>query len=64
MLKPTPTTMLTGQFIAQLSVIPMIMYATSWQWIICAIMYFGIMTFGITMGYHRYYTMGYYISCT
>lgn len=60
MLKPTPTTMLTGQFIAQLSVIPMIIYATGWQWIVCAIMYFGIMTFGITMGYHRYWSHRYF----
>ena len=49
-----PIQLLTGQIIAQLSVIPMILYAQPWQWGITAVMYFGILCLGITMGYHRY----------
>lgn len=60
MLKPTPISLLTGQIIAQLAVIPMIIYAIGWQWAICAFMYFGIMSFGITVGYHRYWSHQYF----
>ena len=55
-MKPTPLTLLIGQTIAQLSVIPMFFIGTPVTWAICAFMYFGIMTFGITMGYHRYWS--------
>lgn len=51
-----PLELLTGQIIAQLSIIPMVLYAEPWQWGITAVMYFGIMTFGLTMGYHRYFS--------
>jgi len=49
-----PYTLLAGQIIAMLSTVSMFLYATDWQWAITGIMYFGIMSFGITMGYHRY----------
>jgi stearoyl-CoA desaturase (delta-9 desaturase) len=44
-MKPTPLTLLIGQTIAQLSVIPMFFIGTT-----------TTMTFGITMGYHRYWS--------
>lgn len=43
-----------GQVISMLAIVPMIMYATASQWAIAGTMYFGIMTFGLTLGYHRY----------
>jgi len=46
--------LLVGQVLAILSIIPMILYANMWQWMATAVMYFCIMTFGISMGYHRY----------
>lgn len=49
-----PWTLFTGQVIGMLAIVPMLMYATPVQWLICAGMYFGIMTFGLTMGYHRF----------
>jgi fatty-acid desaturase len=55
-LRPTPISLLVGQTIAQISVIPMFFIGTPVTWAICAFMYFGIMTFGITMGYHRYWS--------
>lgn len=48
--------LLSAQIIAQLCIIPMILYATTWQWAITASMYFFIMTLGITVGYHRYFS--------
>lgn len=60
MYKPTPTSLLVGQIVAQLSVIPMLLFAAGWQWAICAFMYFGIMSFGITIGYHRYWSHRYF----
>ena len=48
--------LLVGQTLAVLSIIPMILYANTWQWVATAVMYFGIMSFGISMGYHRYVT--------
>ena len=56
LMRPTPISLLIGQTIAQLSVIPMFFIGTPVTWAICAFMYFGIMTFGITMGYHRYWS--------
>lgn len=49
-----PIQLLIGQIAAIFSLIPMVIYATPVQWVIFGLMYFGIMTFGITMGYHRY----------
>ena len=50
-----PITLLIGQLVAQLSLIPMIMYAHAWEWIPFVIMYCGMML-GVTMGYHRYWS--------
>lgn len=49
-----PWTLFIGQALAMLSIVPMCMYGTAAQWAITGVMYFGIMTLGITMGYHRY----------
>jgi stearoyl-CoA desaturase (delta-9 desaturase) len=46
--------LLVGQTLAVLSIIPMILYANVWQWVGAVVMYSCIMTFGISMGYHRY----------
>lgn len=45
-----------GQVIAMLSIIPMAMYASAWQWIVCLIMYQLIVTVGISVGYHRFFS--------
>jgi len=37
-----------------LSLIPMILYGTWWQWALTAFMYFGITCLGTTVYYHRY----------
>jgi stearoyl-CoA desaturase (delta-9 desaturase) len=50
-----PITLLISQIIAQLSVIPMILFAEAWQWIPFVVVYCGMML-GITMGYHRFYS--------
>lgn len=50
-----PVSLLVGQLIAQLSIIPMIMFAAPWQYIPCLIVYCGMML-GVTMGYHRLYS--------
>lgn len=44
------------QFIAYASIIPMILYATWWQWIIAGIMYFILNGLGMIMTYHRLLT--------
>lgn len=49
-----PVALLASQLLAQLSLVPMIMYAQAWQWIPFVAVYCGMML-GITMGYHRYY---------
>ena len=49
-----------GQVAGMLSIVPMFMYATATQWAIAGAMYFGIMTFGLTMGYHRYLSHSYF----
>ena len=49
-----PYTLLTGQVVAMLSTVLMFTYAQTYEWLFTFIMYFCIMTFGITMGYHRY----------
>lgn len=52
----TRYTILTLQFLAYLSVIPMIMYATWWQWLIALFMYFVLNGLGMIMTYHRLLT--------
>ena len=47
-----------GQLISMFSIVPMVAYGTASQWVILFAMYFGIMTFGLTMGYHRYLSHG------
>lgn len=49
-----------GQVASMLAIVPMIMYASATQWAIAGAMYFGIMTFGQTMGYHRYLSHSYF----
>ena len=49
-----------GQVASMLAIVPMFMYATASQWAIAGAMYFGIMTFGLTMGYHRYLSHSYF----
>ncbi len=49
-----PIQLLIGQIVAIFSLIPMVLYGNAVQWMIVGVMYFCIMTFGITMGYHRY----------
>ena len=44
------------QIIAYLSIIPMILYATWWQWIITLLMYFVLNGLGMIMTYHRLLT--------
>lgn len=50
--KLMPYLLLAGQIMCMLSVIPMIMYGTMWQWIITGIVY-CIFMLGVTVGYHR-----------
>ena len=49
-----PWTLFGGQVLAMLSIIPWAMYASGPELLISLAMYLGIMTLGITMGYHRY----------
>jgi len=51
-----PYYLLAGQLVAMTSVFTMIPYATPFEWLIALIVYFCIMTFGISMGYHRYFS--------
>jgi len=51
---PLPYFLLAGQALAMLSIIPMFLYAEQWQWYITGAMYLGIMSLGISIGYHRY----------
>ena len=44
------------QVIAYLSVIPMIMFASWWQWLIAIVMYFVLNGLGMIMTYHRLLT--------
>ena len=53
MIPKTPYTLLSFQIIAHLSIIPMILYATWWQWGISIFVYFLSGCFGMTMTYHR-----------
>lgn len=46
----------TLQIIAYLSIIPMILYATWWQWLIALFMYFVLNGLGMIMTYHRLLT--------
>ncbi len=48
-----PHTLLAGQVLAMISIVPMIMYATWWQWLLGFVMYFNIVCLGISVGYHR-----------
>ena len=51
---PLPQFLLAGQLLAMLSIIPMFLYAELWQWYITGVMYFCIMSLGMSIGYHRY----------
>lgn len=53
MIPAKPSTILGAQIIAHLALIPMIMYATWWQWIIAIFVYFLNGCLGMTMTYHR-----------
>jgi fatty-acid desaturase len=44
------------QIIAYLSIIPMLLYATWWQWVIALLMYFILNGLGMIMTYHRLLT--------
>tara|TARA_B110000503_G_C7151893_1_gene415587 strand:- start:196 stop:909 length:714 start_codon:yes stop_codon:yes gene_type:complete len=44
------------QIIAYLSIIPMLLYATWWQWVISLLMYFILNGLGMIMTYHRLLT--------
>lgn len=48
-----PWSLFAGQVVAMLSIIPMIIYANWWQWLLCIFMYLNIVTLGISVGYHR-----------
>jgi len=49
-----PIMLFTGQVIAMVSIVPMILIANWWQWLVCLLMYQLIVTVGISMGYHRF----------
>jgi len=51
-----PVTLFIGQVVAMLSIIPMALYANLWQWGLCILMYQLIVTIGISVGYHRYFS--------
>lgn len=53
MIPNTPTTLLIFQIIAHLAIIPMVLYATWWQWGIVLFVYFLTGCLGMTMTYHR-----------
>lgn len=53
MLTTKPSTLLAAQIIAHLAIIPMVMYATWWQWLIAFFVYFLNGCLGMTMTYHR-----------
>jgi len=50
--KVFPYLLLAGQLIGMLSVVPMIMFGSGWQWLVTMIMYCFFMI-SITVGYHR-----------
>ena len=52
----TRYSILALQFLAYLSIIPMVMYATWWQWLIALFMYFVLNGLGMIMTYHRLLT--------
>jgi len=54
-----PVMLLIVQLIAQVSVIPMIIFSEMWQWIPFFVVYCGMML-GITVGYHRLYSHHYF----
>lgn len=49
-----------GQVVSMFAIVPMIVYGTATQWAIASAVYFSIMTFGLTMGYHRYLSHSYF----
>lgn len=53
MIPNTSTTLLIFQIVAHLAIIPMILYATWWQWVIVIFVYFLNGCLGMTMTYHR-----------
>ena len=53
MLSSSPRNLLIAQILAHLAIIPMIMYATWWQWAIAIFVYFLNGCLGMTMTYHR-----------
>ena len=52
--KTMPRTLFVGQLIAMLSIIPLMVLGSLTEWIITVMMYLGIVTLGISLGYHRY----------
>tara|TARA_Y100000287_G_scaffold78949_1_gene62523 strand:- start:551 stop:1255 length:705 start_codon:yes stop_codon:yes gene_type:complete len=46
----------TLQILAYLSIIPMVLYAEPWQWLIALVMYFVLNGLGMIMTYHRLLT--------
>lgn len=44
------------QFLAYLSIIPMVLYANWWQWCVALVMYFVLNGLGMIMTYHRLLT--------
>lgn len=53
MIPLTPNTLLAVQIIAHLSIIPMIIWGTWWQWLVAIFVYFLNGCLGMTMTYHR-----------
>ena len=49
-----PRTLFLGQVTAMLSIIPMTVSGSMSEWIVTLVMYLGIVTLGISVGYHRY----------
>mgnify|MGYP001182819507 FL=1 len=49
-------TIFTLQILAYLSIIPMVLYAEPWQWLIALVMYFVLNGLGMIMTYHRLLT--------
>ena len=52
--KTMPRTLFAGQVIGMLSIIPMMLYGSMSEWLVTIMMYMGIVTLGISLGYHRY----------
>jgi stearoyl-CoA desaturase (delta-9 desaturase) len=60
--QPTPNSLLIGQIIAQLMIIPFIAYASPLEWGIMLFMYFYMLCFGVTIGYHRYLSHKHFVT--